>query len=113
MHITLTLLVLLFSIVIANIFAERPKGTCMNKYVYCEWVSWQKWSECSNDCGQGIRTRIQGICCPPGVTLENIDSCIVGLCNDTMDKFRQNETCTSTDKCSSKSLSTVHLLVPI
>ncbi|XP_065936643.1 uncharacterized protein [Magallana gigas] len=67
---------------------------------YCQILLWGPWSNCSLGCGQGVRYRQPGLCCPPGTTVQTIfEECAVKLCNMTEREYNQTDTCLSTDTC--------------
>ncbi|XP_052717439.1 uncharacterized protein LOC128189745 [Crassostrea angulata] len=67
---------------------------------YCQILIWGPWSSCSSGCGQGVRSRLPGLCCPRGVTAQTIfQECAVKRCNMTESEYNQTDTCLSTDTC--------------
>jgi hypothetical protein len=71
-----------------------------SKSTYCTIILWAPWSDCSSGCGQGIRYRLPGMCCPEGVTVDTIfEECAVNVCNMTEREYNQTEVCRETDKC--------------
>jgi hypothetical protein len=45
----------------------------------CDQRNWEQWSSCNQQCGGGLRSRHQEICCPESM---DYDTCVHQKCND-------------------------------